>query len=99
MFHVRVAAPFGEKAACDHPCPLHALKGGDCKLAGTLPRSESSCHFRVWTFAFGNVFARSTVYAELMSKAVDAWRSRLSGRGVDYGGVDFCLSQASGVDF
>ena len=42
---VRVAAPFGEKAACDRPCSLHALTGGNCKLAGTLPRSESSCHF------------------------------------------------------
>ena len=42
---VRVAAPFGEKAACDRPCSLHALEGGNCKLAGTLPRSESSCHF------------------------------------------------------
>ena len=46
-----------------------------------------------------DVFARSTVYAEPMSKAVDAWRSRLSGRGADYGGVDCCPSQASGVDF
>ena len=24
---------------------MHAPKGGNCKLAGTLPRSESSCHF------------------------------------------------------
>ena len=38
---------------------------------------------------FGSVAARSVLRAELMSKAMVAWRSRLSERGVDYGGVDY----------
>ena len=49
-------------------------------------------------FAFGTVVARLALHSEPISKAVDAWRSRLSGRGIDYGGGDFCPSQASGVD-
>ena len=72
---------------------------GTVHLRGRFPVPKVLVNFVFGRFVFGNIVARSALHAEPTSKAVDAWRSRLSGRGVDYRGVDFCPSQASGVDF